>query len=327
LLTALPSVPATLIPVGGTPQDTPIGAAYGTLLQVQVTDSYGNPIAGQPVVFTAPSSGASAVFQSLPTELSNAQGIATAPAMTANHVRGSFTVTASAGSLSASFQLSNTAVPAAVKATAGTGQKVAVGSLTGYTGLVARVTDSSGKPIPGVSVTFTADPGSTGAGGVFSSSAVVLTNTNGLATAPALLPGRSAGVFHVLASVSGLARPAVFTLTNTAASAKGLAAVAGSTPQSTAANSLFGRALQVVVTDAYGNPLGGVRVTFTVVSNPGSGAGALFGKSVSVTVTSNAQGLATAPRTLLANGHKGSFTVSAAMVGALAPVVFTLNNV
>jgi CSLREA domain-containing protein len=64
--------------------------------------------------------------------------------------------------------------------------------------------------------------------------------------------------------------------------------------------------LEALVVDAYGNPVAGVSVTFTVQAN--NGAGASFAGSSTVTVTTGVYGLATAP-TLTANGTADSFTV------------------
>jgi CSLREA domain-containing protein len=68
----------------------------------------------------------------------------------------------------------------------------------------------------------------------------------------------------------------------------------------------FATPLEALVVDAYGNPVSGVSVTFTVQAN--NGAGASFAGSPNVTVTTGANGLAIAPA-LTANGVAGSFTV------------------
>ena len=55
------------------------------------------------------------------------------------------------------------------------------------------------------------------------------------------------------------------------------------------------------------------------------GAGATFGASTTATATTNALGVATAPL-LKANSRPGTFTVSAAVDGALDQAVFDLAN-
>jgi hypothetical protein len=81
-----------------------------------VKDSGNNPVSGVTVTFTAPAVGASATFGGSPTAtaVTNASGIATAPALTANSQTGSYAVTAAAAGIGtpAGFALTNTAVPA-----------------------------------------------------------------------------------------------------------------------------------------------------------------------------------------------------------------------
>ncbi len=99
---------------GGTPQTTVVSTTFGTGLQAKVTDALGNPAAGVPVTFTAPGSGASGTFGGsfTATVATNAAGLATAPAFTADGHTGSYIVTVAAAGVSgpASFSLTNTPV-------------------------------------------------------------------------------------------------------------------------------------------------------------------------------------------------------------------------
>ena len=124
-------VPTTLAASGGTPQPATVGAAFATALQAIVRDQSGTPMGGVTVTFSAPSSGASAVLSST-TALTNASGIASVSA-TANRTAGTYHVTASVGSLSAVFTLTNVA-------TGGTGANLAAGK-----------TASESSTLPGVS--------------------------------------------------------------------------------------------------------------------------------------------------------------------------------
>jgi hypothetical protein len=101
-----------------------------------------------------------------------------------------------------------------------------------------------------------------------------------------------------------------------------MTANAGTTPQSTAVNTAFADALAVTVTDAGGSPVPAVDVTFTA---PGSGASGVFSNSTTtITVATNASGVAAAPFT--ANGTAGGpYTVSAVASG-LTTVNFSLTN-
>jgi trimeric autotransporter adhesin len=80
------------------------------------------------------------------------------------------------------------------------------------TPLAVAVENGAGHPVQGARVTFTAP--STGASGAFASSATVTTNAAGRASAPALTANGAAGDYQVIASVTGGALPAQFSLTN-----------------------------------------------------------------------------------------------------------------
>jgi hypothetical protein len=72
---------------------------------------------------------------------------------------------------------------------------------------------------------------------------------------------------------------------------------------------------QVRVTDAYGNVLEGVAVTFTVQANTSTGAGGVFNNAQSiVNLLTSRRGVAGAPK-LHANGRAGTFTVEASVEG------------
>ncbi len=100
----------TISATGGTPQSAVTGNAFATPLQATVTES-GTPQAGILVTFAAPANGASGSFSGSATVSTGANGVATAPAFTANStVGGPYNVTASfaGGSAPAFFALTNT---------------------------------------------------------------------------------------------------------------------------------------------------------------------------------------------------------------------------
>ena len=99
------------ITAGGT-QSANTGATFATNLAVTVLDSLNNPLPGVSVVFTAPSSGASGTFATggtnTQTVTTNASGVATASAFTANGAGGSYQVSAAVNGLSnLNFSLTN----------------------------------------------------------------------------------------------------------------------------------------------------------------------------------------------------------------------------
>jgi hypothetical protein len=101
-----------------------------------------------------------------------------------------------------------------------------------------------------------------------------------------------------------------------------MSANASTTPQSATVSTAFANALAVAVKDAGNNPVSGVNVTFTA---PGSGASGIFSNSTTtITVATNASGVAFAPFT--ANSTAGGpYSVTAAASG-LTAVNFALTN-
>ena len=314
---------ATITAIGGATQNTIVGTSFNTRLQVQVTDAFRNPIANAPVTFTAPLTGASGSFNANATISTNALGIATAPAFTADQMQGSFIVTATVvgTELSTAMSLSNTAVPTTIKVSSGAGQLAVVGSAFAKP-LVIVVTGAGNKPVSGITVKFEF-PGS-GPSGTFTASAAVVTNAKGVATAPSLTAGTQAGSFAVDAWVAGVGTPAVFMLSNTAGSANAVNTVTGVT-QSTTVGKAFATALVVNVVDQFLNPVVGTVVTFTV--QPSNGAGATFpvGKTT-ITEITNGSGTAHAP-TITANGSFGVYSVTATVAGVANPATFNLTNI
>jgi hypothetical protein len=91
-----PVGPAAIVHVGsGWWQSTKVDKVFPYPMQALVTDAAGVGVPGVVVTFTVPSSGASAVLWGPATAVTNASGIATAPYMTADAKKGSYTATAS----------------------------------------------------------------------------------------------------------------------------------------------------------------------------------------------------------------------------------------
>ncbi len=180
-----PNPPNELTLSAGTPQTAKLGSVFATNLQVAFANSDGcpvtTPVAGIPVSFIAPSSGASGVFSASGSHTvtvgSDASGMAGAPVFTANEAAGGYRVTASSAYGSVSFSLTNVvaggsgacgaAPPTADPRTglAGRTSKLTVGvgaRQSTPTGrrfplrLAVTVTDAERDPLPGVLVTFAA---------------------------------------------------------------------------------------------------------------------------------------------------------------------------
>ncbi len=327
-LTNDPGAPATLAAnAGTTPQSTTVNTTFTVPLAVTLTDHDGNPISGVTVTFTAPASGASGVFTgsgNTATAPTNAQGVATAPSITANSTAGGYSVAASGGGVTnaTAFALTNLAgAPSRIVVTAGGGQHATVGTAFG-TALAATVTDASGNVVPNATVTFTAP--TTGATATFpgGATATATTNAQGVATVPTLTAGTTAGAFTVTASAPGTGTPATFALTNDPGAPASVTATAG-TPQSAPVTTTFPVALAVRVADQHGNAVPNVTVTFTA---PTTGASGTFaGGGTNVTIPTPAQGVAIAPA-FTANDTVGGYTVTATVSGVGTAGRFSLTN-
>ncbi len=101
------ALPATVTISGGSTQTTRVGTAFPQALVVLVKDGFGNPMPGVTVTWSAPTSAASATFSGPTKALTNGSGMATIGAI-ANSIFGSYAVTAQVGTVSASFNLTNT---------------------------------------------------------------------------------------------------------------------------------------------------------------------------------------------------------------------------
>jgi hypothetical protein len=196
--------------------------------------------------------------------------------------------------------------PAQVQATAGSGQAgVAEMPLAGE--LVARVTERKGKPVAGVTVSWTVAPEA----GTLSSTTTI-TDSNGEARTRWTL-GPSAGTFTVTASAAGVP-PATFTATAAPAPPARVEKMAGDGQIGAPAGPLPD-SLAVRVTSAGGRPVPGATVAWSVAAGGGT-----LGAAAS---TTDAGGIAKAAWTL---GGAGAGTVTAG-VGTLPPVAFTATAV
>ena len=301
-----------LVAFDGTPQSASVNTAFTWPLTVQLRGVAGAPQVGETVTFTAPASGASATLAS-GTAVTDANGQAVVPA-TANGTTGSYTVTALAGTYTASFTLTNAAAPVAggLAAVSGTPQSAQVGAAFAQP-LRVRLLDVNNAPMVGVSVSFVAP--ASGAAATLSA-LTALTDANGEASVTVTANG-TAGSYAVTASVLAGAYTTSFALTNTAAPvvAGALAAVAG-TPQSAPVGTAFAQPLRVRLLDGSNVPMAGVSIGFAA---PASGASGTLSAPTALT---DANGDATI--TVTANATAGSYSVTATHAGFTAS--FALRN-
>lgn len=324
-LTNTAAAAASLTVFGGTPQNTAVGTAFAAPLQASLTDSFGNGIMGASVTFTAPATGASGTFQTSGSntedEDTDASGVATASTFTANGVPGGYAVSASYGSLTANFSLTNNVgAPAILTVTGGNNQSTTVA--TNYAApLTVSLTDSFGNPISGVNVTFTMPGGGARAafvGDVFTETSP--TNAGGSVSTTTMTATGTAGAFTVSISSGSLNTSA--SLTNLPGAPANLIATGG-TPQAADVGVAFSVPLQAQLTDSLGNPIAGQLVTFTA---PGSGASGTFAGTGTNTesVNTDSGGFATSS-TFTANLSSGGYTVTASL-GVLTANFSLTNN-
>ncbi|HEX5267771.1 MAG TPA: hypothetical protein VFW24_13455 [Acidimicrobiales bacterium] len=331
---ASPGPADSVAPTQGTPQTTKIGTAFPQSLQVTVYDDGGCPISTPTsVTFTAPSTGASGIFQLSQTTtytVGTQNGVASAGTFTANNTAGNYLVNATATvngvTSTGSFNLTNTSagVTANIIPTSGGNQTATVGSPYGGP-LQAEVVDANGNPVQNVNVTFTVQAGSGGAGATFNpggGTATEPTTSSGIATSPVLDANQVAGSFSASASTPGITGTAAYQLTNLASAPAAISPGSGSS-QATPVNKPFPVPLSVTVTDAQKNPVTGASVSFRA---PGHGASGTFaGGGTTVTVPTDSSGVAVAP-TFTANGTPGGYIVTASVTGVSSAAAFSLVN-
>ena len=170
--------------------------------------------------------------------------------------------------------------------------------------------DASGDADPGVTVTFYAP--SSSASGTFQSTntntVTVVTGSDGSATSGTFSANGTTGSYYVYATatVNGATTSAGFLLTNTAAGVVSDLTTKAGDDRSAVASAQFSQPLEVLVTDANGNPINDETVSFSIISGPGGASGTFVTGGATASVTTDSSGLATSP-TLTANATAGSF--------------------
>jgi hypothetical protein len=298
--TANPGPIDKIVTVSEAVQPVVVGHAVSIRPVVRVTDQHGNPIASVAINFQA-DQGASVLTGT--SQLTDAEGKATLGSWTIGQEAGSYTIRAYLlNGTSAVFEAKG--VPATLLLAEGNGQSANVGTAVPLAPTVRAARDD-GSPLPNVPVDFAV---TLGGGQVHG--AIALTGTDGIARPTRWILGAVAGANRLQATTLG--RPAVLF------DATGLTGVVTSVVPSsgTGLAGYFGNYLpgvpEVLATDASGNPVANVSVTFQVTS----GSGAITG---SVTQTDY---VGRARPTSWRLGPSGTQSVTATATG-FAPVIFT----
>jgi leishmanolysin/Big-like domain-containing protein len=245
-----------IVPASDQFQLTVVSHPVSIVPRVKVTDLFGNPISGITVTFEA--EGGGSVTGASPT--TGADGSASVGSWTIGPDVVDYTLRARiVGGTVATFQARG--IPATFTIAEGNGQSANAGTALPIAPAV-RAGRDDGTPISGALVTFTV----TGGGGVVHG-ASVSTGTDGIARPTRWILGTTPGANSLEASIVGK-NPLVFQATGVAAVPA--SAVAGSP---VAQNAFFGNFVQstpsITVTDASGNPVAGVPITFQISQGDG----------------------------------------------------------
>ena len=295
-------------------------ASLASPFVVTVTDAVGNPVSGAGVTFAVAAVPGSAAGQSLGTTnaVTDVNGQA-ASLLTLGNTVGNYTVTATAAGLTgspvtftatATGNLAVTSVNGGVNPTAGAGFSV-----------VVQVQGAGGAPVNvlvDTAVTLSRVSGTGTLGGTLAGT--ILAGTSSVTISGVTYTKAESGVAVTATRTSGdplaAGNSAAFTV-NAAAAA--LLTLASGNSQSGFVGAALASPFVVTVSDAYGNPVSGIGVTFALASVPAGATGQLL----SVTnATTAANGQAASLLTL--GNAPGTYTVTATSVGlGGSPVTFT----
>lgn len=299
----------TLVIMSGNNQSARTGAALPSPLIVRAADSHGNPVVNATVDFAITSGGGALSSALMKTDSAGrAQTNWTLGALV-----GAQTATASIGTRSVTFNATGTSssggvsTPSQLLVVSGNGQTGNVGQPMPAP-VVVKVTDASGNPVSGVSVSWTLAAGNGGGSALPATSS---TGADGTASTQWVL-GSQVGLQQITATVAGL--PALQLLGTAQLTASGAILINAGENQSRPTGTALPTSLQVLVVDQNGTAVQGARVNWAVATGGGS-----LSKAYGVTPAS---GLDAAVWTL--GSIVGAQTVTASVTG-VGSVTFHAN--
>lgn len=261
--TANPGPPDQVVTVSDAVQPVVVGHPVPVRPVARVTDRFGNPIASAAVNFQA-DLGVSVLTGT--SQSTDVDGKATLGSWTIGLDAGSYTVRAyMLNGNSAVFEAKG--VPASLSLVEGSGQSANVGTAVSLAPAVRAARDD-GSPLPNVSVDFVAT-----VGGGQVQGAPAITGTDGIARPTRWILGPGAGANRLTATTLGRS-PVLFDATGLPGAATALVMSAGNSLAGYFGNYLPG-VPEVRATDANGNPVANVAVTFQVTSGGGAITGTI----------------------------------------------------
>lgn len=298
----------------GDGQSGAVGAAVTTAPSVSVTDAFGNGIAGVAVAFAVTGGGGSITGAAATTD---ATGVARLGSWTLGMATGANGLSATATGFSPVIFTATAAAgaPVRMEITSGNGQTATAGSAVAVPPAVT-VFDAFDNGVEGASVAFAVTSGGGTVGG-----SPAMTDATGLATVGSWTVGATAGANGMIATLAGITDTLSFTATGVAGTAAAMAVESGDA-QSDSVGATLAAPYSVLVTDANGNPVSGVTVTWAVTAGGGtvgnlsnSNASGIavsthtLGSTVGVqTVTATAAGLSGSPLTFASTAAAGAAT-------------------
>src|SRR5690606_7411801 len=290
------------------------GAAFDRQPRVQVQDANGNDVevAGRAITAELVSGPQGASLGGNTTVGTNAGGEAQFANLSISGPAGSYTLNFTGADLSGATSSAITLTAGAATRLAFTGQPSSTTAGAAISPPVqVTVQDALGQTVTGadnsISITFGTNPTGATLGGTRTASAV-----NGVATVTGLTVDRAGSGYTLMATASGLTAgtSSAFNVgSGGAASIEANNSVPGSTP----AGGTVSPDPSVIVTDASGNPVSSVAVTFTAV-----GGGTVTGESQ----TTNAQGTATVTSWTIGSTAGEEYGLRATAAGVSGEVLF-----
>lgn len=318
---ATPGAPASMSVVSGNNQSGTAGAPLPVAPSVVVRDARGNPVPGVAVTFTA-NVGNGTV--SVPNATTNASGVATSGTWTLGLASGTQVLTASSNNLPSITFVATAAAGAASRALAVTDSVLPNFPVNSFVSPLpqVRVVDANGNPVAGAEVTFVEDAGTTST----LTGAVKTTGADGLATLTSWRIGTAATTYRIRALITGVnqnGQEPTFVVTGTAANPVALQALSTQALTGQGNNQNTTQAPTVRVVDQFGNPVGGVAVTFTITSAPAATIGSPA-QTTPLVITTASNGVASVGIwTIGAGAGQRDLTASISTVAGTVSLVFT----